>query len=204
MAIIDETDVFIRTTGTRSKVSLMFMGALLLIVGVFALWASFATTFISVLAAGGLLLVGAVFPGVLTVQSRRGGEILSHALMTVLYIVAGLFLIANPVLGAISLTSIIGIFFIAGGLVRFGSALYLRFGNWGWAALSGLVTLAMGVFTLMFLPEMSFILIGTLVSIDMIFLGTTLLGYGAALPSSKADLGSSNSNDISMSRPAHV
>lgn len=185
MAIItDETDVVIKGTGTASKASLMTLGILLLVIGALALWASIATTMISVLAAGALLLVGAIFQGVLTVQSRKGMEILSHALMTLLYAIAGLFLIANPVVGAVSLTSLIGVFFVAGGLVRLGSALYMRYRNWGWAALSGIVTLALGVFTLIYLPEMSFVLIGTLVSIDMIFLGTTLIGYGAALPSS--------------------
>lgn len=180
MAITDQTDIVLNN-GTASRGSLITLGSLLLIIGVLALWASFTTTLVSVLAAGILLLVGAVFQAVLAFQSRRS-EILAHALMAILYAVAGLFLIANPIVGAISLTSLIGVFFVAGGLVRIGSALYLRYGSWGWAVLSGLITLALGVFTLMFLPEMSFVLIGTLVSIDMIFLGTTLIGYGAALP----------------------
>jgi uncharacterized membrane protein HdeD (DUF308 family) len=184
MTITDETDVVIQGVGTASKASLITLGTLLLVIGVLALWASFATTLISVVAAGVLLLVGAIFQAVLAVQSRKGLEILSHALMAVLYAIAGFFLAANPLFGAISLTTLIGIFFIAGGLVRLGTALYLRYANWGWAALSGIVTFALGVFTMAYLPEMSFVLIGTLVAIDMIFLGTTLIGYGAALPSS--------------------
>ena len=186
MAITDEADVVIRGAGTASKTSILVLGSILVVIGALALWMSFATTLISVLAAGVLLLIGAVFQTVLAVQSRKGMEILSHALMAVLYAVAGLFLIMNPLMGAISLTSLIGAFFVAGGLVRLGTALYLRYPNWGWAALSGVVTLALGIFTFAYLPEMSFVLIGTLVSIDMIFLGTTLIGYGAALPSSSA------------------
>lgn len=186
MAITDEADVVIQGAGTASKTSLLVLGSVLVVIGALALWMSFATTLISVLAAGVLLLIGAVFQAVLAVQSRKGMEILSHSLMAILYAVAGLFLIMNPIVGAISLTSLIGVFFVAGGLVRLGSALYLRYANWGWAALSGVVTLALGIFTFAYLPEMSFVLIGTLVSIDMIFLGTTLIGYGAALPASNA------------------
>jgi len=184
MAITDEADLVIQGAGTASKTSLLVLGSVLVVIGALALWMSFATTLISVLAAGVLLLIGAVFQAVLAIQSRKGMEILSHALIAVLYAVAGIFLILNPIVGAVSLTSLIGVFFLAGGLVRTGSALYLRYPNWGWAALSGIVTLALGVFTFAYLPEMSFVLIGTLVSIDMIFLGTTLIGYGLALPSS--------------------
>lgn len=191
----------IKGTGTASKASLLTLGSILLVIGLLALWASFTTTLISVLAAGVLLLVGAIFQGVMTVQSRKGMEVLSHSLMTLLYAAAGLFLIANPIVGAISLTSLIGVFFIAGGLVRLGSALALRYGNWGWAALSGFVTLMLGVFTMIYLSEMSFVLIGTLVSIDMIFLGTTLVGYGAALPTQGEP---SRLNRVDRSRPAHV
>jgi uncharacterized membrane protein HdeD (DUF308 family) len=201
MAITEEADFVIRGAGTASKTSLLVLGSALLLIGGLALWASFTTTLISVLVAGALLVVGAIFQAVLTLQSRKGIEILTHALMALLYAVAGFVLIANPIVGAISLTSVIGVFFIAGGLVRLGSALYLRYGNWGWAALSGLVTLVLGIFTMMFLPEMSFVLIGTLVSIDMIFIGTTLIGYGAALPSERS---SNGMNRVDASRPAHI
>lgn len=183
MSITDETDLVIQGAGTASKASLLTLGSILFVVGALALWASFTTTLISVLVAGVLLVVGALFQAVLTVQSKKGPEILSHALLALLYGVAGFFLIVNPLVAAISLTSMIGVFFIAGGLVRLGSALYLRYGNWGWAALSGVVTFALGIFTMAYLPEMSFVLIGALVAIDMIFLGTTLIGYAAALPS---------------------
>ncbi len=184
MAITEETDILIQGSGAASKASLLVLGSLLLIIGAGALWASFTTTLVSVLVAGVLLVLGALFQAALAVQSKKGAEILSHSLLAILYTVAGIWLIANPLVGAISLTSLIGVFFIAGGLLRIGSAVYLRPSSWGWAALSGVVTFVLGIFTMAYLPEMSFVLIGTLVAIDMIFVGTTLLGYGLALPAS--------------------
>ena len=183
MAITDEADLVIRGTGAQSKTSLLVLGSLLVVVGALALWASFATTLLSILVVGVLLLVGAVFQGALAVHSKKAIEIASHAMLALLYVGAGLFMIMNPLIGAISITSLLGVFFLAGGIVRFGSAIYMRKPNWGWAAFSGVVTIILGAFTFYYLPAMSFVLIGTIVSIDLIFLGTTLIGYGAALPS---------------------
>jgi uncharacterized membrane protein HdeD (DUF308 family) len=198
MTLTDENDVVIQGTGTASKASLITLGIVLTLVGALALWASFTTTLISVLVAGALILVGAVFQAVLTFQSRKGAEIVSHGVMALLYALIGLFLILNPVVAAISLTSLIGVMLIAGGVIRIGSALYLRDGNWGWSALTGVVSLGLGIFTMMYLPEMSFVLIGAVVAMEMIVLGTTLIGYGLALPSLM------KSDSRSSMRAAHI
>src|SRR6266498_2985830 len=87
------------------------LGILLVILGVIAISATVFTTLISVMFLGGLLFVGGIFVVVDSFKFwwQKWDGFIIHFLLGILYIIAGLMLLQNPLLGSISLTFLLGI-----------------------------------------------------------------------------------------------
>lgn len=98
-------------------------------------------------------------------------------------LIVGVWMLANPLAGMVSLTVIVGVLFFISGVIR----LYLAFAVYRgtqmfWLMLlSGVISAGLGLFILFDVPESSLILLGTLVAIELIVIGTTLLSLGMAL-----------------------
>jgi len=103
-------------------------------------------------------------------QSKWTG-ILLHVVNGVLSVVAGFLLVTNPAAGALVLTLLMAMFFMIGGLFRIITPVVMHLPHRGWLLLSGVVTLLLGVFIWRQLPGAAVWVIGTLVGIDMIFIG---------------------------------
>jgi len=160
---------------------LMAMGAATLVLGVVALAMAGLTTLFSVVALGCLAILGAIFQAVFAFTSGRFEGFGVHLLLSVLYAIVGVFLVTNPLLGAMALTVGLGMLFTASGLFRIVASLEARFVGWGWPFVSGLITTALGIYVLKSFPAVSLVLLGALFGVDMIFFGGGLLGLGAAL-----------------------
>lgn len=98
-------------------------------------------------------------------------------------LVAGVWILANPMAGMISLTVMVGALFFASGITRIiVSFAYRSFGSWFWLMiLSGAVSAGLGLYVLFSLPEASLVLLGVLVAIELLFIGSTLLSLGISL-----------------------
>lgn len=99
-----------------------------------------------------------------------------------LYVLAGVFALANPVAGAAVLTLLLGGALIAMGALR----LWIWYQNraqqgWRWLALSGVLSLLTGLLIAMGWPENSLVILGVLLAIDLIFQGWGMLALGLAL-----------------------
>ncbi len=135
------------------------------------------------------VLVGWAFliSGVVGLWAAFSGNDMSHrgwaGLFSLLDIVVGVWMLANPLAGMVSLTLVIGALFLVSGLVR----LFLAFANFRgtdmfWLMLlSGLISAGLGLFIVLKLPEASLVILGTLVAIELIVIGTMLLSMGIAL-----------------------
>jgi uncharacterized membrane protein HdeD (DUF308 family) len=96
---------------------------------------------------------------------------------------AGVFLVTDPSKGAVSVTTIVSLFFILDGLASIMFALEHRrqsTAHWAWTLASGLITLLFAFFILAGIPATTAIL-GLLVGFDMLFAGLALVGIGASL-----------------------
>ncbi len=98
-------------------------------------------------------------------------------------LVVGVWMLAQPLTAMISLTMVVGALFLASGLVR----LYFAFSQFRgtdmiWMmVLSGIVSVGLGLYVMFRLPAASLVLLGTLFAIELIVIGTTLLSLGMAL-----------------------
>lgn len=147
------------------------LGIALIVLGTFALGWAVLATFAAVLAYGILLLIAGVAQALGAFWSRRWSGFFLHLLEGVLYIVLGLLFLRRPGVAAAALTLLIACVLMVGGIFRIAGAVSLRFPNWGWAALSGAVSLALGLMIWSEWPASSLLVIGVFLGIEMIFNG---------------------------------
>lgn len=157
------------------------LGIGLVITGAVCILAASTTTLVTVLVFGWLLLVGAAISLVHAFQSRTGGSFFLHLLSVLLRGVTGFLLVRYPSAGAVSLTLVLASFFIVGGMFRAVGCAALQLPRWGWGALSGVISAALGIVLLMQLPSLSIWFIGFAIGVDMIFDGVGLAAMGLAL-----------------------
>ena len=148
-------------------------GIALVALGLFAIYASTMTTMITIVLIGVLLSIAGVMLLVDTFTSWRNnkGSFLFKFIMGALYLIAGIMLIENPLVGSISITFFLGAFYVFVGIFRLMDSLSYRHLHWGWVSLNGVITLLLGFMILASWPTSSVFIIGLFVGIDLVFCG---------------------------------
>jgi uncharacterized membrane protein HdeD (DUF308 family) len=127
----------------------------------------------------GLVLLAAGIVGLITTIQARGMPGFWWSLISaILAIIAGGLLIWNPILGMISLTSLMTGFFIADGIVTIFLSLRHRdklVGRWQLLLVNGIIDLIIAGLIIWGLPGTLVWALGLLVGIDLVFGGTTLI-----------------------------
>jgi uncharacterized membrane protein HdeD (DUF308 family) len=159
----------------------LLLGAVLVLVGLFALSAPAFFTDLVVIYFGCLFLVEGVFQVISAFATRIGGGFFIHLLVGALDAVVGLLLLARPGAGALVLTLLLAVSFLVGGLVRAGLAVGLQHPGWGLAVLSGLLGVVLGVIILIDWQESRVWVLGLLVGIDLTFRGFSWVFTALAL-----------------------
>jgi uncharacterized membrane protein HdeD (DUF308 family) len=165
----------------RSWSWVLVFGIALIVTGAACILAASTVTLATVLAFGSLLLIGAAISLIHAFQSRAGSSFFLHLMSVLLRGVTGFILIRYPLAGAMSLTLLLASFFLVGGMFRAIGTAALQFAGWGWGALSGLISMALGIVLLLQLPSSSIWFIGFAIGVDLIFDGVGLAVAGLAL-----------------------
>jgi uncharacterized membrane protein HdeD (DUF308 family) len=121
------------------------LGIALIILGVVSIAGEVTATLITVLTFGWLLLLGSVLALIQAFRVRNWSGFFLYFLSALLRGVTGYLLIRYPFTAEVSLTLILASFFLVGGIFRTVASATLGFPRWGWAVLSGLVSVALGV-----------------------------------------------------------
>jgi uncharacterized membrane protein HdeD (DUF308 family) len=159
------------------------LGILFVLLGAVCVIGNVAATFTTVLLVGWMLLFSGIFALVHAFRTHTWQGFLLSLLSALLRGFTGYLLIRYPLAGAASLTLILASFFIVGGLFRSIGAGMLKFPRWGWSAVSGIVSLVLGIMLLAQMPVSSVWFIGFALGVDLIFDGTSLIGLATALRS---------------------
>lgn len=162
---------------------LLALGILFIVLGTVALGMSVAVTVATVLFFGVLLAIGGAFQLVEAFKCRGWKSILMHVLIALLYIVAGVTMITEPVSGSLVLTAFLGGIFVATGLLRILMGFQLKnIGlRWGWMVFAGVISLVLGGMIFFQWPMSALWVIGLLVAIEMIFHGWAYVMIALAL-----------------------
>ncbi|MCB1466475.1 MAG: HdeD family acid-resistance protein [Rhizobiaceae bacterium] len=169
-------------TGTQierlkaSWIWLAILGAISLIGGILALINPFAATLAAVFLAGWTFLLFGLIQIIHAFRVRDWPGFLWSLLLGVLTVAVGVSLLFNPVSGALSLTLLVAILFLVLGAVKIMYGLSLRpVSGWGFAALSGVISVLLGVMILADYPWSATAILGVLLAIELLSNGIFLL-----------------------------
>jgi uncharacterized membrane protein HdeD (DUF308 family) len=158
------------------------LGVVYVIAGFIALGSIVMATVASVFVVGVMMIIAGVFELINAFQIKSWGKFLIWALLGVLYIVAGFVTFENPLFAAVLLTLILGASLVASGAVRIFLAFNMkRETPWVWVALSGVITLLLGLLILARWPINSIYILGLFLGIDLIMAGAGWIGLGFGL-----------------------
>ncbi len=165
------------TTGTTEvDWSFIALGIILILLGAFAIGVPFITTLALAYALGVILIIGGFAHAVHMIKTVREGGFILKLITTLIYLAAGIFLLAYPLAGAVVLTLVLAIFWTVSGIVKIVNALQLRhLPHWGWMLFSGIVTLILGIIIWSMWPLASLWVLGLFVGIDLIMAGWMLI-----------------------------
>jgi uncharacterized membrane protein HdeD (DUF308 family) len=168
-------DAEVREGLARSWKGLMAVGVLAIFVGCIAILVPAVASVGTAIFIGWILLIAGAFLIAAAFSAHSIGTLLLRMLWAVLTVVVGLWLIVEPHNGTLTLTLVLGIYFLFMGLTRITVAFMARGQqNAGLVGLSGVAGLLIGILVLAEFPSSADWAIGLLVGIDLIFAGWTL------------------------------
>lgn len=157
------------------------LGMLVSVTGVLAIISSFIAGIASVLVFGVLLFVSGLFEIGHAFRVWKSGPGLLYLLAGVLTAVVGALFAFRPLVGLASVTLLVAAYFFASGLFRSIVAAVDRYPRWGYDVFGGVVALILGVIVIAQWPLSSVWLVGTLLGVEMLFRGTSLMGGSLVL-----------------------
>jgi uncharacterized membrane protein HdeD (DUF308 family) len=153
-------------------------GIALLVLGAIAILIPPLATLAVTILFGWLFLVSGIIGLITTFWMRNAPGFWWALVSAALAILAGGWLLAQPIAGALSLTLILIAFFMIEGIASIFFSLDHRrelSGQWGWMLASGAVDLVLAAMLLMGLPSTAVWALGLLVGINMVFGGIALI-----------------------------
>ena len=153
-----------------------WVGIFLLISGFLALIAPLATGLSITILVGVLFIFSGALQLALVFRSESFGQGLLLALLS---LVAGVYMVFQPVAALATLTLFLAGYFVASGAIEALSAFGAKpMSGWGWLLFNGIVSIVLGVLIWRQFPLSGAWAIGTLVGVRMIMSGWTLITVG--------------------------
>jgi uncharacterized membrane protein HdeD (DUF308 family) len=163
---------------------LLLLGIVQVICGALALTIPVAASLAAAVVAGALLLVSGIFQSIhaFSIRPWRGAAL--PIIGGILYIIAGILLLAFPVSGALTLTLVVAALLIADGVARIILANSVRpmVGS-GWMLVAGIASVVVGVLLLIGWPLTGLLALGILLGINLLITGMTNAALGIAFRS---------------------
>lgn len=158
----------------QASTSSIVWGILLIILGIVVVgFPVHAAVAVSVVIAWIIVLVGVVHL-IIAFQAHRAGSLVWKLLVGLAYVFFGVYLIAHPALGVVSLTLLLASLLLIAGVFDIVMFFQMRTTQGSiWVLIDGIVTLLLGLMIYRHWPSSSAWVLGTLVGISMIVNGFT-------------------------------
>jgi uncharacterized membrane protein HdeD (DUF308 family) len=168
-------DPEVRAGLERSWKALLAVGVLAIFIGCIAILVPAVASVGTAIFIGWILLIAGAFLIAAAFSAHSIGTVILRLIWAALTVVVGVYLIVEPHNGTLTLTLVLGIYFLFMGLTRITVAFLARGQqNAGLVGLSGVCGLLIGILVLAKFPSSADWAIGLLVGIDLIFAGWTL------------------------------
>lgn len=167
--------VAMRDVIKRHSLWYLLQGALMTLTGVVALLFPVFSSIAVVVMLGWLLIINAVFQGISLIGATNVPHFWLQLISVALSIVIGALFLRDAGGGLLSLTLLLIVFFMVGGMAKIIFALTIRpFPNWGWVLVSGLVGVILSLILWSSLPVAAGWILGLLVGIQLVSEGLAL------------------------------
>ena len=151
----------------------------MVLAGVVALLFPVFSSVAVVLMLGWLLIISGIFQAISLIGATNVPHFWLQLISVALSVVIGFLFLRNPGQGLLTLTMLLIVFFMVGGMAKVIFALTIRpFPNWGWVLASGIIGVLLAIYLWSSLPVTAAWLLGILVGIQLISEGAAL-GYMA-------------------------
>ena len=163
--------------------ALLIEGILLVILGLAAMIVPPAASLAVTIFLGWMFLISGIAGLALTFYARQLPGFWWSLISAALAVLAGLVLLAQPAQGVLTLTIVVGAYFLAEGVATIMYALEHRkelSERWGWLLTAGIMDILVAGFIIAGLPGSASWALGLLVGINMLFGGATLIGMALA------------------------
>ena len=162
----------------------LFEGILLAVLGLAAIIVSppLASLAVTILL-GWMFMISGIGGLIVTFWARHMPGFWWSLVSAALAVLAGMILLARPIQGVLTLTIVVGAYFLAEGVATIMYALEHRrelSGRWSWLVIAGVVDIVIAFLVIAGLPGSAEWAIGLLVGINLLFGGTTLIGMALA------------------------
>jgi uncharacterized membrane protein HdeD (DUF308 family) len=161
----------------------LFEGILLAVLGIAALILPPLASLAIAIFLGWMFLISGIGGLIVTYWARSTPGFWWSLISAALAVFAGMLLLARPMQAVLTLTIVLGAYFLAEGVATIMYALEHRrelSGRWSWLLISGLVDIAISFMVITGLPSTAEWAIGVLVGINLLFGGATLIGMALA------------------------
>jgi uncharacterized membrane protein HdeD (DUF308 family) len=161
----------------------LFEGVLLAILGIAAMIVPPLASLAITIFLGWMFLISGIGGLFVTYWARNMPGFWWSLISAALAVLAGGVLLARPVQGVLTLTIVVGAYFLAEGVTSIMYALEHRkelSGRWSWLLVAGLMDIVIAFFIIAGLPGSAEWALGLLVGINMLFGGATLIGMALA------------------------
>lgn len=159
----------------RHSLWYLLQGGLMVLTGVVALLFPVFSSVAVVLMLGWLLIFNGIFQGISLIGATNVPHFWLQLISVALSVVIGFLFLRHPGEGLLTLTLLLIVFFMVGGMAKVIFALTIRpFPNWGWVLASGVVGVLLAIYLWSSLPVTAAWLLGILVGIQLISEGAAL------------------------------
>lgn len=164
---------------------LLWLGIAVTLVGIAALVFPMFSTLVAALFVGWVFLISGGFMFVGSFSIHGTGPFFGALLLSLLSLAAGVFLLFNPLAGAIALTLVVGVIFIFQGAFEIFFAFETRpHSGWVGMLISGLASVALAVLIAAGWPSISLVALGILLGVNLLTTGLAYIFVSRSLSSS--------------------
>ena len=183
--VSDMSDLTASGSGPRPRTAwgwFVALGIAQLVLGIIAWFDVIAFTIAGVIFIGALLLVAGVFQVVHAFMDREWGGFALHLLVGILYVIGGFLLMDEPLEGSVVITILVAAALIIGGVLRIAIGVQHRhMPGWGLLLAGGVISLLVGLMLYLMLPWSGLWVVGTLIAVELIFHGVSWIQFGLTL-----------------------
>lgn len=156
-------------------------GIVLIVLGILSIAAPHIAGASATMLIGICILIGGIGILIGAFQADSWGIGVFATLMGIITAIAGLYMLLNPVLGMMTITLFLAIYFIVDGVFQIIGAVQARpAGGWGWFLFGGILSVLLGYIIYSGWPVTGFWVVGTLIGIRLLFGGFAMMMVGSA------------------------